>query len=77
MLSLRLKSGVLYSLLHHQSWILSIAGGLPTYTLLGPLLTSRQKDQMFDIADVPFWGVNNEEKQLYMGVNEETGWYHA
>lgn len=32
---------------------------------------------MFDIADVPFSGVSDEEKQLYTGVDEETGWYHA
>jgi len=32
---------------------------------------------MFDIADVPFSGVGDEEKQLYTGVDEETGWYHA
>ncbi|KAL4071757.1 hypothetical protein V8B97DRAFT_1496043 [Scleroderma yunnanense] len=35
------------------------------------------RDRMFDIADVPFEGVSDEEKQLYSAIDQETGWYHA
>ena len=43
----------------------------------GPLFISEQRDRIFDVADVPFSGVSDKEKQLYTSVDEETGWYHA
>ena len=32
---------------------------------------------MFDIADVPFTGVNDEEKQVYAAAIKETGSYRG
>ena len=38
-------------------------------------LTPEQTDRIFDIADVPFTGVSDEEKQLYAAAIKETGSY--
>ena len=38
-------------------------------------LMPEQTDRIFDIADVPFTGVSNEEKQLYGAAIKETGSY--
>ncbi|KAJ7826494.1 Clavaminate synthase-like protein [Mycena olivaceomarginata] len=35
--------------------------------------TSAQTERMFDIADIPFSGVSDEEKSLYRGKMKETG----
>ncbi|KAI6145075.1 hypothetical protein BKA82DRAFT_27836 [Pisolithus tinctorius] len=36
-----------------------------------------QTDRMFDITDVPFSCVSDEEKRLYADIDQETGWYRA
>ncbi|KIO11433.1 hypothetical protein M404DRAFT_20862 [Pisolithus tinctorius Marx 270] len=36
-----------------------------------------QTDRIFDIADVPFSCVSDEEKRLYADIDQETGWYRA
>ena len=36
-------------------------------------LTPEQTDRMFDIADVPFTGVSDEEKRVYAAAIKETG----
>ena len=39
-------------------------------------LTPEQTDRMFDIADVPFTGVSDEEKRVYATAIKETGSYY-
>ncbi|KAG9313775.1 hypothetical protein JVU11DRAFT_6135 [Chiua virens] len=41
--------------------------------LSGRCLTSKQTDRIFDIADVPFTGVSDEEKQVYTNAVKQTG----
>ncbi|KIJ63602.1 hypothetical protein HYDPIDRAFT_29394 [Hydnomerulius pinastri MD-312] len=44
---------------------------------LGLKLISKQTDRMFDIADIPFAGVSDEEKQVYAGTMKQTGSYQG
>lgn len=47
------------------------------YTQIGGLPRVLQTERMFDIADVPFAGVGDEEKQKYAGKMLQTGSYQG
>ncbi|KAJ7794733.1 hypothetical protein B0H14DRAFT_2922393 [Mycena olivaceomarginata] len=47
------------------------------FTVINHGYTSSQTERMFDVADVPFSGVDSEEKQLYTAKMEETGSYQG
>ncbi|KAI6132912.1 hypothetical protein EV401DRAFT_2065000 [Pisolithus croceorrhizus] len=54
--------------------LLTHGAGLEAVLTLYP----EKRDRMFDIADVPFSCVGDEEKQLYSDIDQElTGWYQA
>ena len=45
-----------------------------SYFLIVILMTTpEQTDRIFDIADIPFTGVSDEEKQVYAGTMKQTG----
>ncbi|KAJ7898077.1 hypothetical protein B0H13DRAFT_2234343 [Mycena leptocephala] len=47
------------------------------FTVINHGYTSSQIERMFDVADVPFSGVDSEEKQLYTAKMEEAGSYQG
>ncbi|KAG6328008.1 hypothetical protein ID866_11082 [Astraeus odoratus] len=49
-----------------------------TDSVEGRAMLASQNDRIFDIADVPFSGVGEEEKRLYSEIDtENTGWFQA
>jgi hypothetical protein len=40
-------------------------------------ISSPQTDRIFDIADLPFSGVSDSEKQIYAGTMKQSGSYQG